>query len=203
MKVIGLTGQTGAGKGTFCKVLEKHGIPFLDTDKTAREVVEKGTPCLAELAAHFGDEILNQDGTLKRSRLGEIAFSDKKQLDALNSITHKYITEKVSLWLETKRKEGFTSAFIDAPQLFESRENEICDITVALLANDDIRLSRIIDRDGIDEEYAKKRMSSQKDEHFFIEKCDYVIYNNGSEEDLVNEALKFLKKEKLVSSEEK
>lgn len=198
MKVIGLTGQTGAGKGAFCKILSEYGIPCLDTDKTARQVVEKGTPCLDELCGHFGCCILESDGTLNRKKLGEIAFSDKNELAALNSITHKYITEKVEMWLDKKRAEGCIAAVIDAPQLFESGENNICDITVALLAKEDIRLARILDRDGITEQYARKRMASQKDELFFISKCDHIIYNNSTKEELEKETISFLKKEKLI-----
>ncbi|MBE6623847.1 MAG: dephospho-CoA kinase [Ruminococcaceae bacterium] len=203
MKVIGLTGQTGAGKGAFCKVLEKYGIPFLDTDKTAREVVGKGSPCLLELCRHFGNGILNDDGTLNRKALGNIAFSDKNELEVLNSITHKYITQRINLWLSVQKKLGFCAAVIDAPQLFESGAVNMCDVTVALIADEKTRLSRIIDRDGIDEEYAKKRMASQNDESFFIEKCDYVIYNNGSEKELEEETVAFLKKNILHFTEDK
>lgn len=199
MKVIGLTGQTGAGKGAFCKILEKYSIPFLDTDKTARDVVEKGSPCLSELCGHFGNNILNDDGTLNRAVLGNIVFSDKKELEVLNSITHKYITQKIYMWLSVQENLGFSAAVIDAPQLFESGANEMCDITVALIADEKTRLSRIMERDGIDEEYAKKRMASQKDEVFFITKCDYIIFNNGSEEALEKETIVFLKKEQLIS----
>ncbi len=198
MKTIGLTGQTGAGKGSFCKVLESYGIPCLDTDKTAREVVEKGTPCLKELCLHFGDGILDHDGTLDRKKLGSIAFSDKDELCALNCITHKYITEKVKNWLSEKQSEGCVAAVIDAPQLFESGVDKICDITVALLADYDIRFLRITRRDGISGDYARKRMASQMDEGFFAARCDYVIKNNGTEEELRDKAIDFLKKENLI-----
>lgn len=198
MKTIGLTGQTGAGKGSFCKILAEYGIPCLDTDKTAREVVEKGTLCLKELCLHFGDCILYPDGTLDRKKLGSIAFSDKDELSALNRITHKYITEKVKEWIISKRSEGCVAAVIDAPQLFESGEDKICDITVALLADYDIRFSRITRRDGISGDYARKRMASQLDEEFFIAKCDHIIRNNGTEEELREKTVEFLKKENLI-----
>ncbi len=179
MKVIGLTGPTGAGKSLFCEVFVSLGIPCLDTDLVARKVVEKGTDCLLELVECFGEGILLPDGSLNRKALGSVAFSSKEKLDKLNAITHKHITEAVVLWLEECKAKGSRAAVIDAPQLFESGENKICDITVAVIAEKDIRLKRIIERDSIDSEYAEKRMASQKDDEFFIDNCDYIIYNNG------------------------
>ncbi len=179
MKVIGLTGPTGAGKSLFCEVFLSLGIPCLDTDLVARKVVEKGTACLSELVMSFGEKILLPDGSLDRKALGSIAFSDKEKLDTLNKITHKYITEYVKSWLAECESKGSRAAVIDAPQLFESGENKICDITVAVIAKKELRLERIMQRDSIALDYAEKRMASQKDDEFFIDNCDYIIYNNG------------------------
>lgn len=192
MKIIGLTGRSGSGKGAFCKALSKHNIPCLDTDMVARKVVEKGTPCLEELVRHFGTDILNEDGTLNRKALGTLAFSDKEHLNALNSITHKYITAQVKNWLCDCKNNGYRAAVIDAPQLFESAENEICDYTVAIICDEEKRIERILARDDITREYAEKRMSSQKPDAFFIQNCTHTIYNNGSEDDLICKADKFL-----------
>ena len=202
MKIIGLTGQSGAGKGLFSKALCENGIPCLDTDITARQVVEKGKPCLACLTDAFGSEILLDDGSLDRKKLGSIAFSDKQKLQTLNSITHKYITEQVNAWLCEQKENGCVAAVIDAPQLFESGIDKICDITVAVLADKDTRFSRILSRDGITEEYAKKRMDSQKEDEFFLNSCTHIIYNNGSEEQLYEKACDFLKKH-ITNEEQK
>ena len=107
MLVIGLTGATGAGKGLFGKIAsEKFGICHIDTDKTARAVVKPGSPCLNELTGHFGKCILNNDGSLDRKKLAGIVFSDKKELEILNGITHKYITKDVNTVLDNARKAG-------------------------------------------------------------------------------------------------
>lgn len=190
MLIIGLTGPSGAGKGTFAGFLP---FPRLDTDKTAREVVKKGMPCLDELCAAFGSEILLPDGELDRKALGALAFSDKERLATLNRITHRYISEKVKQWLEKCKKEGASAAIIDAPQLFESGEDALCDITVAVLSDSKTRLSRILLRDGVPEEYARARMASQKPDEFFREHCTYVIENNGTEKELQDRAESFAK----------
>ena len=179
MKIIGLTGPTGAGKGSLCLELEKSGFHCLDTDLVARQVVEKGKPCLLELCDFFGKGILLPDGNLDRKKLGAICFSDKEKLEVLNSITHKYITKEVQLWLDGCRADGAFAAVIDAPLLFESGEDALCDMTVAVLADKQKRKERIMSRDGISDEEAERRMRNQKDDEFFEKSCDYVIYNNG------------------------
>lgn len=194
MKIIGLTGQTGAGKGLFSKALKESGIPCLDTDITARQVVEKGKPCLTCLTEAFGNEILLPDGSLDRKKLGAIAFSDKEKLCLLNSITHKYISQQVNAWLCEQKEKGCVAAVIDAPQLFESGIDKICDVTVAVLSDEKTRFSRILLRDNITEEYARKRMASQKDDEFFISRCTHIIYNNEDEQALKNKAADFVSK---------
>lgn len=192
MIIIGLTGQSGAGKSSFTKALSKQNIPCLDTDQTARQVVEKGMPCLKELVNAFGAEILLPNGTLDRKKLGSVAFASKEKLALLNKITHSYISAEVDKWLKIQEESGAVAAVIDAPQLFESGINKICDLTIAVLADENIRFSRIISRDGISEEYARKRMASQKDDSFFISNCNHIIYNSGNEEELFQKATAFL-----------
>jgi len=184
MIVIGLTGATGAGKGYFGKVAkEKYGLVHIDTDKTARSVVEPGKPCLEEIKAYFGDCVINCDGTLNRKKLGSIVFTDAKKLQKLNELTHHYITDEVNAVIAKAEKNGEKAVIIDAPLLFESGENELCDVTVGVIADTDVRKSRIISRDGISEEMADNRIASGKNEEFFREKCTYILENNGGEAD--------------------
>lgn len=194
MIIIGLTGATGAGKGLFGKIAsDKFGLYHIDTDITARLVVEPGMPCLEELAGHFGKDILNDDGTLFRKKLGEIVFSDKKELEKLNEITHKHITLEVERELDKARKLCKKAAIIDAPLLFESGEDKLCDVTVGIIANSDIRKKRILSRDGITEEMADMRIASGKNEEFFVSRCDYIIENNGNETDFEQQCVGLLK----------
>lgn len=188
MTIIGLTGPTGAGKGSFAAYLP---FPVLDTDRVAREVVEPHKPCLAELVEEFGERILSEDGTLNRKLLGSIAFADKTSLAALNRITHRHITQRVHEWLDTMRARGEIAVVIDAPQLFESGEDALCDVTVAVLGNVESRLARIMTRDGISEEYARTRMRAQKSDEFFRARCTVCVENNGTPDELAAEAARF------------
>lgn len=199
MKIIGIVGGSGAGKSVLCNALEKRGIPTLDTDKTAREVVEKGKPCLEKLASEFGKEILDENGELIRKKLAEIAFSDRKRHEALNTITHKYIVEEVKRWLYEMDMRGCNAVSIDAPMLFESGLDKICDVKIAVVAPEEMRIKRIILRDGIDENAAKKRIKSQKSEAELRELCDIVIENDGTPEEFTKKAEAL--SEKLISEE--
>lgn len=186
MLTIGLTGQSGAGKGVFCRgCIRVAGVFALDTDLVARSVVEKGSPALAELCEYFGDGILLSDGSLDRKKLAEIAFSDTEKHEKLNSITHFYIIQKIKEWVNEMRENDAKAVIIDAPLLFESGADALCDVTVAITAPYETRLSRIMERDGIDEKSARIRLDSQPDDDYYEEKCDYVILNVLGQEDLV------------------
>ena len=142
--------------------------------------MEKGKPCLEKLCECFGHEILQEDGSLDRKKLASIAFSDEEKHKSLNSITHFYIMEEIKKWLYDTEKNGAVVAVIDAPLLFESGADSLCDITVGVTAPYATRLKRIVKRDGIDKKSAKLRLDAQPNDEFFEEKCDYIIANNGS-----------------------
>ena len=173
--VIGLTGQTGAGKSTVSKVFAENGFFIIDADHIARIVVEKGSNCLGELTHAFGTGIINCDGTLNRNSLANIVFNNKSRLDKLNSIIYPYILSEISCRIENTK--GFV--LLDAPTLFESGANKMCDIIISVIADPQIRKERIIKRDKLTHEQAVSRMKSQLDESFFIEHSDYLIKNNS------------------------
>lgn len=173
--VIGLTGPTGSGKSSVSKVAEGFGFQVIDCDKTARKVTEKGTDCLKALVSVFGEDILLPDGSLNRKALALKAFKDKQSTDLLNKTILPYIADIVIKQSENQ------DTLLDAPTLFESGINEICNKTVAVLADKDIRLKRIIARDNLTLKEAETRINAGKDEKFFKENADYVLYNNGDE----------------------
>lgn len=189
--IIGLTGQTGAGKSTVAKILEENGLFIINADSVAREVVEKGEPTLLKLANSFGDDILNSDGTLNRKLLASRAFSSRENTDLLNSITHPAITERIRLKISQAFENGEKAVVIDAPQLFESGENEMCDIIVTVAAPLEIRLHRIMNRDGVTEDEAALRINAQLSEEYYINNSDIVIRNFPPYE-LKNETEKLL-----------
>lgn len=185
MFTIGLTGQSGSGKGEISRIFIEQGKAVcIDTDITARQVVEKGKPCLSELCGYFGSVILDENGNLDRRKLASIAFSDKEKHNALNRITHFHIMKEIKDWLSDMEKGGAEIAIIDAPLLFESGADSLCDVTVGVISPYDTRLARVMKRDGIDEKNARIRLDSQPDDDFFKEKCTYIICNNKGIDDL-------------------
>ena len=197
--VIGLTGGTGAGKGAVSGLLSEMGIPCLDTDLVSRKVCEKGMPCLAALADAFGGEILDEDGALKRKTLASLVFGEpdegkkKEKLDTLNTITHKYILDACRVWLDEQRSAGKRAAVIDAPQLFESGFDRECTYILGVSAEKETRIARILSRDGITREAAEQRIASQHDDAFFAVRCDAVLSNNGTVEELLPKVKEILR----------
>ncbi|MBQ3150020.1 MAG: dephospho-CoA kinase [Clostridia bacterium] len=175
MKIIGLTGPTGAGKSTVSAALRENGFFIADGDLIAREIVMKGSPVLTLLADAFGQEILSPDGELIRSELAKRAFKDEKSLALLNSVTHPEIDRII--FDRIGRAKGFKAAVIDAAALIESKIANKCDLLCVVTAPDEIRLQRIMNRDGISEEAALLRMNAQHPASFYTERADIVINN--------------------------
>ena len=161
MLTIGLTGPTGAGKSTVAGLFASFGLPVLDADRIYRELLIPPSDCLSELVRHFGREILAADGTLNRRALGRVVFSDPAELEILNGISHRYVMNDVRRRLRGFRTDGCPAAVFDAPQLFEAGADALCNIIVSVLASPEVRLGRIMARDGISEEAARERMAAQ------------------------------------------
>ena len=178
--VVGLTGQTGAGKSTVSKIFASNGFVVINADIVARQVVEKGSKCLAEIEEFFGSDIIDNGGNLDRKKLAGIVFSDKAKLETLNTITYPYITGEILRQINEFAERDEKLILLDAPTLFESRADDFCEIIISVLADEDIREKRIIQRDGLTSEQARKRMGSQLDEEFFATHSDYIIHNNSN-----------------------
>lgn len=173
---LGLTGPTGAGKTTVARLLEQNGIPLVDADAIARTVTEKGSPVLSALADAFGNDILFPDGSLDRRALAAVAFSSKENTEKLNAVTHPAILARIRRALADAAGDA---VILDAPLLFETGLDALCDHTAAIVADEAVRLARITARDGISEEAAKKRMAVQPDTAFYAARADILLYNNG------------------------
>lgn len=188
-KLVGLTGTTGAGKGQVRRIFENQGYVSVDADFLARKIMENPI-VLKSLCSYFGDDIL-ENNVLNRSLLASRAFKSTESTQLLNSITHPFIS---ALFIEELEKIGRNSDKIifDAPQLFESHLNAVCDVTVAVTAHRDIRIKRIINRDNISKETAEKRINCQYSDSFFAENCDYIIENNTDLQALEEATLKIL-----------
>lgn len=178
--LIGLTGQSGAGKTTVAKVFQENGYEVLNADLIARNLQENGA-VIDKLVETFGDTIVTNEGNLNKKSLANIVFSDEKELKKLNDIMFPLVMHKI---LQLSEKTDKDKILLDAPQLFESGANKMCYFTIAITAPKELLIQRIMKRDNITEEMANKRLSKQHTEKFFNENADFVINNNNSEEEL-------------------
>ena len=187
MIIVGLTGPTGAGKSSAAVLCAKLGVKHIDCDIIARKATEKGQDGLNAVVTVFGDDILNTDGTLNRKALAEKAFKNAESTELLNKTLLPIIKKMVLTEIDCDK------VLLDAPTLFESGIDEICSKTVAVLADKEIRLNRILARDNITTEQALLRINAGKSDDFYKEKCDFVIYNNTDENTFDMDFLNLLK----------
>lgn len=178
--VIGLTGQTGAGKSTVSKVFVQNGFRLIDADAISRHVVARGSHCLADLQECFTDAILTPDGELDRKVMASIAFSDHRKLEMLNTIMYPYIVGEILRMIHRFSQQNHKLILLDAPMLFESRADDFCDLIISVVAKPELRMQRIMERDHISEKAAQQRMEMQLTEEFFRLHSDTVLENNSS-----------------------
>ena len=174
-RLIGLTGQTGAGKSVVAQYLWQRGFSVLNADKMVADVYRESPVCLKAVAACFGSDILKEDGSLDRLLLAKRAFSSAENTALLGKIVHPFVIAETLRLL--KAQEGMV--ILDAPQLFESNMDVLCDCIIGVTAPEELRLERILRRDNLTEEQARERMKAQLDESFFRENTDHLIENNG------------------------
>lgn len=170
---IGLTGPSGAGKGYVCEYLTKLGFHIINSDEVVKNIYKNNLPLLRKLADIFGNDII-KDGTLDRKKLGEIVFNDNEKLKQLNSIIHPEVIAQCEQLVKPL-------SVLDAPQLFEAKAQNKCNVIITVIADKELRAKRITERDGINCEKAMERINAQLSEQYYIDNADYVIYNNGED----------------------
>ena len=181
--------MSGAGKTTVCEEFSRSGFDIINCDMIAREVVEKDTPCLDEIKQKFGGEVITADGELDRKVMGNIVFNDKAKLLLLNNTIYPYITYEVIQRIE-RSDSGYV--LLDAPTLFESGIDYICDCVVSVICDREVSLKRIMARDGIDKNAAESRLKSQHEAEFYKSRSDFCIENNGDFNTLTQTAQKVI-----------
>ncbi|MBP3949734.1 dephospho-CoA kinase [Bacillus suaedae] len=178
--LIGLTGGIASGKSTVSRMIKSLGLPVIDADVIAREVVEPGTECLKQIVSHFGSEVLDSDGVLKRKKLGEIIFSDQKKRDVLNQIVHPAVRKRMNEQKEHYLASGFQTIVYDIPLLYESNLFHLVEKVLLVYVDEDTQLFRLMERDNINKEAALSRILSQQALIDKKARADAIIDNGGS-----------------------
>ena len=177
MKIIGITGSSGSGKSTVCEILnEKYNVKIIDADKIAKELLTSGTEYYNDVISKFGREITNGSGDIDRKKLADLIYNDDKKRKMLNNSTFYYVVKVIKL---RAKEANNVDIIIDAPLLFESKLDDICNFTIGVIAKESVQIERIIKRDSISKEQACKRLKAQQTNDFYISKCTEIIENNN------------------------
>ncbi|CAM0879459.1 unnamed protein product [Alopecurus aequalis] len=193
MRLVGLTGGIASGKSTVSSLFMSAGVPVVDADIVARNVVHKGTGGWKKIAKAFGDDILLENGEIDRARLGQMVFSDPVKREILNRLLAPHISfgifwEILKLWMN-----GHTVIIADIPLLFETKMDRLTDPVIVLWMDPKIQIERLMSRDGCSEEQAQNRINAQLALDWKKSEADIVIDNSGSLDDMKEQFQEVLK----------
>jgi dephospho-CoA kinase len=161
MMIVGLTGGIGSGKSTVARAFGERGIPWIDADDIAREIVAPGEAALEEIRQRHGEAMLHEDGTLNRTQLRELIFRQPEERAWLESVTHPRVRERILTHLERMQREGAPYVMLVSPLLFESGQNALVDFTVVVDIPEDLQLSRTLARDEVSETQVRAILAAQ------------------------------------------
>jgi len=192
-KVIGLTGPIGSGKNEVAKILRHHGISVIEADEVAHSLYNSQSPVWHELVRVFGSKILNRGGKINRKKLGEIVFSDKRELNKLDRIVHPHLREFIIQKVESSKSkvESINLIIINAAVLKEIGLVDYVDKVWVVMAPKEKRLKRLL-KMGLSKEEATERMQSQMCQKDYLKFADIIIQNNGTLSELSKKILKLL-----------
>ena len=181
MLIVGLTGGIATGKSVVTGYLRELGAYIVDWDVIARAVVEPGLPAWQDITQYFGKEIVQPDGRIDRSKLGEVVFGDEAKRRKLNSFTHPRIMEEAEMQARAVLDTDVDAVVIhDVPLLFEAGLDKMVDKTVLVYATEENQVRRLMDRDSMSRESAIERLNTQMPVTDKVRQADFVIDNNGS-----------------------
>lgn len=178
--VLGITGGIASGKTTVAQTFRELGAMVVSADELAREVVRPGTKALQQIAEHFGDQVLNEDGTLNRRGMAKVIFSDDQARIVLNGITHPAIAALACKRLREAEQGGAPLVVYDAPLLFEAGADRQVDKVLVVKVDAEVQLVRLMSRDGIDRQQALARIDTQMSQEEKIARADFVVDNSGT-----------------------
>ena len=192
MKKVGLTGGIGSGKSTVARMLADEGFLVVDADQIAREIMEPGSPVLAEVADVFGADLIDDTGALNRGELARRAFASTEQTAKLNAITHPAIRAESNRRFTAAEAAGERAVIYDMPLLVDLGLNGEMDLTVVVDLDVDERVRRLVYKRGLAEPDARARIAQQVDDATRLAAADVVIDNNGPEEALAAQVQKLV-----------
>lgn len=196
--IIGLTGSIASGKSTVSSMFDNYHIPVVDADKISRDVVCPGEKAYQQIVEVFGKEILMEDKTIDRKKLGTIIFPDKEKRTLLNEIVHPAVRENMLQQKDNYIAEGANCVVLDIPLLFESKLAHFVDKTIVVYVNKDTQLERLMKRDNSTEADAISRINSQLSLDEKSKMGDEVIDNNGTKQQTSEQLNELLKTWQLV-----
>ncbi|WP_062047810.1 dephospho-CoA kinase [Bacillus sp. JCM 19034] len=192
--LIGLTGGIASGKSTVSEMFRNFGFPIIDADLIAREVVEPGSVGLNRIVEHFGQNILMDDGSLNRARLGQIIFANDEKRNSLNRITHPLIRERMEEEKERLLKNGVSTIVYDIPLLYESNLFHLVDKVLLVYVDQKTQLKRLMNRNQLNKREAMKRIQSQLSLEQKKERADAIIDNAGSVDETKKQLIALMQK---------
>ncbi|WP_246941097.1 dephospho-CoA kinase [Bacillus pinisoli] len=178
--IIGLTGGIASGKSTVANMIREYGIPIVDADLIAREVVQIGRPAYKEIVETFGESVLLEDGSIDRVTLGSIVFNNEEQRKRLNEIVHPAVRKEMMDQKEQFLQAGANAVVLDIPLLFESKLTYMVEKTIVVFVDSSTQLKRLMERNQFSVEEAEARINSQMPLIKKKELADQVIDNNGT-----------------------
>ncbi len=184
MKIIGITGGVGSGKSRVLSYMEEaYNAVVCQADHVAWELQEPEQKCYAQIVKHFGKDILNDDGTINRKKLGQIVFNDNEQLLVLNGIMHPAVKETIVQIIQSEQEKGTDYFVLEAALLLEDGYSQICDELWYIYTDEDTRRLRLKESREYSDEKINAIMASQLSEEVFRKECQIVIDNSGDFED--------------------
>ncbi len=199
--VLGLTGGIASGKSTVSKILASYGAEIIDGDVIARQLQQPGEEGLRQIALQFGNEYLNEDGSLNRTKLGDLVFNDSAELAKLNHIMRPLIHQRIIERLEQAKKANVKLAVIDIALLIEGHHLDLCTSTMMVETTSAKQLSNLMNRNHLSKVQAQARINAQMSNCERAKYVDEVITNNGSVEELKLKMIKWLTSKHLLGSE--
>ncbi len=183
-KVVGLTGGMGSGKSTVSQIMAELGAVIIDADKVGHEAYQANTKTWQDVVAAFGKQVVAQDGSIDRKKLGAIVFGNPEQLERLNHIVHPRMFEMMKERIEQYRRQGIKVVVLDAAILFEANWTPLVDMIWVVIASEPVVVARAVARTGLPEEQIRARLHSQMSNEERIKRADNVIRNDGTIDEL-------------------